>query len=111
MFTVGATIGRPQTTAKPKRATNGRPYKQISAEETSSLPIFCVCKFYVKDNTLNARTPFIVGRGFISRRFIILYRLFSAAASHRPTIFSAGKICFTEGTRLGAFLISKRTYF
>ena len=32
------------------------------------------------------RTPFVVGRGFISRRFVILYRLFSAAASHRPTI-------------------------
>ena len=32
MFTVGAIIDRPQTTAKPKRATNGRPYKQISAE-------------------------------------------------------------------------------
>ena len=29
---VGAIIDRPQTTAKPKRATNGRPYKQISAE-------------------------------------------------------------------------------
>ena len=40
-FTVGATIGRPQTTAKPKRATNGRPYKQISAENLFSLPI-CV---------------------------------------------------------------------
>ena len=37
MFTVGAIIDRPQTTAKPKRATNGRPrafderpYKTIS---------------------------------------------------------------------------------
>ena len=40
-FTVGATNGRPQTTAKPKRATNGRPYKQISAEMLFSLPI-CV---------------------------------------------------------------------
>jgi len=38
-FTVGATIGRPQTTAKPKRATNGRPYKQFSAENLFSLPI------------------------------------------------------------------------
>ena len=34
MFTVGAIIDRPQTTAKPKRATNGRPYKRISAETT-----------------------------------------------------------------------------
>ena len=40
MFTVGAIIDRPQTTAK-KRATNGRPYKQISAEISFSLPI-CV---------------------------------------------------------------------
>jgi len=30
------------------------------------------------------RTPFVVGRGFISRRFLCIYRLFSAAASHRP---------------------------
>jgi len=41
MFTAGAIIDRPQTTAKPKRATNGRPYKQISAETLFSLPI-CV---------------------------------------------------------------------
>ncbi|MBO5294875.1 MAG: hypothetical protein J6B71_06525, partial [Clostridia bacterium] len=41
MFTVGAIIDRPQTTAKPKRATNGRPYKRISAEILFSLPI-CV---------------------------------------------------------------------
>ena len=41
MFTVGAIIDRPQTTAKPRRATNGRPYKQISAEMLFSLPI-CV---------------------------------------------------------------------
>ncbi|MBR6772780.1 MAG: hypothetical protein IKM29_05250, partial [Clostridia bacterium] len=27
-----------------------------------------------------------------------IYRLFSAAASHRPTIFPAGKTCFTKGT-------------
>ena len=40
-FFVGAIIDRPQTTAKPKRATNGRPYKQISAERLFSLPI-CV---------------------------------------------------------------------
>ena len=40
-FFVGAIIDRPQTTAKPKRATNGRPYKQISAEILFSLPI-CV---------------------------------------------------------------------
>ena len=39
MFTVGAIIDRPQTTAKPKRATNGRPYKQISAEMLFSLLI------------------------------------------------------------------------
>ena len=39
-FFVGAIIDRPQTTAK-KRATNGRPYKQISAEILFSLPI-CV---------------------------------------------------------------------
>ena len=31
------------------------------------------------------RTPFVVGRGVISRRFLCIYRLFSAAASHRPT--------------------------
>jgi hypothetical protein len=37
--TVGAIIDRPQTTAKPKRATTGRPYKQISAENMFSLPI------------------------------------------------------------------------
>jgi len=42
MFTVGATNGRPQTTAKPKRATIGRPYKQISAEKLFSLPIFAI---------------------------------------------------------------------
>ena len=41
MFTVGAIIDRPQTTAKPNRATTGRPYKQISAENLFSLPI-CV---------------------------------------------------------------------
>jgi len=41
MFTVGAIIDRPQITAKPKRATNGRPYKQILAENLFSLPI-CV---------------------------------------------------------------------
>jgi hypothetical protein len=46
MFTVGATIGRPQTTAKPKRATNGRPYKRISAEMLFSLPI-CVIMGYI----------------------------------------------------------------
>ena len=46
MFTVGATTGRPQTTAKPKRATNGRPYKQISAENLFSLPI-CVIMGYI----------------------------------------------------------------
>ena len=40
-FFVGAIIDRPQKTAKPKRATNGRPYKQISAEDLFSLPI-CV---------------------------------------------------------------------
>ena len=39
-FFVGAIIDRPQTTAK-KRETNGRPYKQISAEILFSLPI-CV---------------------------------------------------------------------
>ena len=39
-FFVGAIIDRPQTTAK-KRATNGRPYKRISAENLFSLPI-CV---------------------------------------------------------------------
>ena len=39
MFTVGAIIDRPQTTAKPKRATNGRPYKRISAEILFSLQI------------------------------------------------------------------------
>ena len=33
----------------------------------------------------NARTPFVVGRGVISRRFICFYRLFSAAPRHRPT--------------------------
>ena len=32
---------RPQTTAKSIRATNGRPYKRISAENLFSLPI-CV---------------------------------------------------------------------
>ena len=37
------------------------------------------------------RTPFVVGRGFISRRFLCIYRLFSAGASPRPTIFPAGK--------------------
>ena len=31
------------------------------------------------------RTPFVVGRGVISRRFLCIYRSFSAAASHRPT--------------------------
>ena len=42
MLTIGAIIDRPQTTAKhKKRATNGRPYKQISAEILFSLPI-CV---------------------------------------------------------------------
>ena len=34
------------------------------------------------------RTPFSVGRGFISRRFIIQYHLFPAA----------GKACFMEST-------------
>ena len=47
MFTVGAIIDRPQTTAKPKRATNGRPYKQISAEILFSLPI-CVIMVLTK---------------------------------------------------------------
>ena len=42
MFTVGAIMDRPQTTAKPKRATNGRPYKQILAEILFSLPIFVI---------------------------------------------------------------------
>ena len=32
MFTVGAIIDRPQTTAKQKRETNGRPYKQIGRD-------------------------------------------------------------------------------
>ena len=31
-FFVGAIIDRPQTTAKQKRATNGRPYKQIGRD-------------------------------------------------------------------------------
>ena len=39
MFTVGVINDRPQTTAKPKRATNGRPYKRISAGNLFSLPI------------------------------------------------------------------------
>ena len=46
MFTVGAIIDRPQTTAKPKRATNGRPYKRNSAENLFSLPI-CVIMGWV----------------------------------------------------------------
>ena len=47
-----------------------------------------------KEYEQNARTPFVVGRGFISRRFLGIYRLFSAGASPRPTIFPAGKTCF-----------------
>ena len=42
MFTVGAIIDRPQTTTKPKRATNGRPYKRISAEILFSLPNYAI---------------------------------------------------------------------
>ena len=41
MFTVGAIIDRPQTSQNKKRATNGRSYKQISAEILFPLPI-CV---------------------------------------------------------------------
>jgi hypothetical protein len=39
MLAVGAIIDRPQQSANPKRATNGRPYKRISAETLFSLPI------------------------------------------------------------------------
>ena len=47
MLTVGAIIDRPQTTAKhKKRATNGRPYKQISAENLFSLPICVIMMLY-----------------------------------------------------------------
>ena len=46
------------------------------------------------------RTPFAVGRGFISRRLLFYTACFSAAASHRPTIFATGKTCFMEGTPL-----------
>jgi len=42
-------------------------------------------KVYEKEYEQIVRTPFVVGRGFISRRFLCIYRLFSAAASHRPT--------------------------
>ena len=45
-----------------------------------------------------ARTPFVVGLGVISRRFVILYRSFSAAASHRPTLLQESKNCLMEGT-------------
>ena len=48
MFTVGAIIDRPQTTAKPKRATNGRPYKRISAENLFSLPICVIMRWVMK---------------------------------------------------------------
>ena len=37
------------------------------------------------------RTPVVVGRGVISRRFVCIYRLVSAGASPRPTIFPASK--------------------
>ena len=40
---------------------------------------------YVTPYFVILSTPFVVGRGFISRRFLCIYRLFSAAASHRPT--------------------------
>ena len=58
-FFVGAIIDRPQTTAKPKRATNGRPYKQISAEILFSLPIYVIIE-------LSKSLPCVKGGG--SRR-------------------------------------------
>ena len=56
MFTVGAIIDRPQTTAKPKRATNGRPYKQISAEDFFPLPI-CDIMGWVMDMDKEKEMP------------------------------------------------------
>ena len=47
--------------------------------------LYLVSKALKRSTNKIARTPFIVGRGFISRRFLCIYRLFSAAASHRPT--------------------------
>ena len=37
------------------------------------------------------RTPYVVGRGFISRRIIKFLSFSTAAASHRPTMFATGK--------------------
>ena len=37
------------------------------------------------------------GRGFVLRHFIKFIPYTTAEASHRPTILSAGKTCFTEG--------------
>ena len=49
------------------------------------------------------RTPFVVGRGFISRRFLCIYRLFSAAASHRPTRLRQVKPALWKAPLQGSF--------
>ena len=58
MFTVGAIIDRPQPSAKPKGATNGRPYKRTSAENMFSLPICDIMILVIKMDELKKRkTP------------------------------------------------------
>ena len=58
-----------------------------------STPIRCntlylASKTCEKEYEQNCLYSFVVGRGFISRRFLWFYCLFSAAPRHRPTIFS-----------------------
>ena len=60
-----------------------------------------------KEYEQNARTPFVVGRGFISRRFLGIYRLFSAGASPRPTIFPAGKPALWKAPLRKCFFLSR----
>ena len=74
---VGAIIDRPQTTAKPKRATNGRPYKQISAEILFSLPICVIMGLHRR-------------AGACSRRNERLESKKAAGVNPRPTIKGYG---------------------
>ena len=61
-------------------------------------------KAYEKEYEQNCSYSLCCRAGGISRRSLCLYRLFSAAASHRPTMLRESKTCFIAGTRSTAFV-------
>ena len=63
----------------------GRQYYRLTVHQKGVTHYTLQSKACEKEYEQIVRTPFVVGRGFISRRFLCIYRLFSAATSHRPT--------------------------